>query len=264
MLTSYDGIEEEIEDEEVEEEEEEAIVSSMIRVRNRYDNKTFLSTELSRLVRIKRTQVEMIMDRGYNIDDDSQYLTIDNSQFYEKFKDFNAKELFSSISKIYDNKICVFYPIPTNKQLSANDITAVFQMIEKQSPIRHFIVISETQPSPELKKQIINIESKNLFPNLAIAIRIEIFKYTELIFNVTKHFLASKQRILSDEEKEEVSTQVNINDLPQSLETDMHVRYLGGRRGQLIEVKRRDINPYSDSIIDKSLIYRLIVPDNQY
>lgn len=232
------------------------------KLNKKIDEKAFFQTQVTKLLRIKRTQIEMIQDRGYDIGLDKEYLTMTYIQFYDKFKDFSIYELFSSLSKIYYNErqtISVFYSIPTNKHLSAADIMPIFESIEKTSNMKKFIVISENSPSPELKKQIANLESKNLYGSLDNSIRIQIFMYNELILNPTKHFLVPKHRIMSEDEVKELLKYVRIEDLARLSDTDIQVRYLGAERLSILEILREDLNPYSDNIIHKSLFYRVVV-----
>lgn len=233
------------------------------KLNKKIDEKTFFQTQVTKLLRIKKTQIEMIRDRGYDIGLDKEYLDMSYTQFYDKFKDFSIQELFSSLSKIYYNEqgqtTSVFYSIPTNKHLSATDIMPIFESIEKNSNMRKFIVVSENSPSPELKKQIANLESKNLYGSLSNSIRIQIFMYNELIFNPTKHFLVPKHRIMSEDEAKELLKYVRIEDLARLSDMDIQVRYLGAERLSILEILREDLNPYSDNIIHKSLFYRVVV-----
>lgn len=220
------------------------------------DNESFYSTELTKLLRVKLTQVEMIEDRGYNIEDDTEFKTLDYQGFYKKFKENNIFQIFSSLSKIYNGEIFVFYPIPTNKQLSANDIDIVFKMIAEKNSIRKYIVIAENNPSSELKKQINNIEARRLFKD---GIRIQIFNYNELLWNPSKHFLVPKHIVLTDEEKDDLMKIIDINNLPLILTSDRQSKYIGAEDRQVIKIIRKNINPYSDNIIDTSIGYRLVV-----
>lgn len=231
-----------------------------------FNNETFFKTEVTRLARIKKTQVEMIIDRGYEPDTDIEYLTISYAQFYDRFKDFSIQELFATLSKIYQNKngdkLVVFYAIPSGKHLNSVDLASVFEMIERNNSLRKYIVISLSNMSPELKKQVNSVENKNLYVTVMNSIRIQIFLYSEMIFNPSRHFLVPIHRLITDEEKNELLTKyIKVEDLPKILETDIQVRYLGGEISQIIEVTRVDLNPYSDNIIDISIVYRIITTE---
>lgn len=229
---------------------------------DRYGDKQLAETEANRILRVKKTQVEMIMDRGYDVGDDIQYLNMSVSEFYDKFKDFSNRELFTSLSKVYDNKVVVFYPIPTNKQLSASDLITILDMIEtKKSTLKRYIIISENNASSDLRKQIANIESRNMYGMIANSIRIEVFIYDSLSFNPSRHVLVPKHVILSDEEKEILLKQIRVEDLPIIDEGEVMCRYLGAERDQIIKIYRTDIDPYSDNIIGNSVEYRIVKPD---
>jgi DNA-directed RNA polymerase I, II, and III subunit RPABC1 len=227
---------------------------------------SFNGLEITRLVRVKKTQIEMLEDRGYLIPEDQlQFKNITYEEFDNRFKNENIEKLFTNIlsgeyvHSIDGSKLYVFYPVPTPKQLSSSNIQSVLNLLTTRSDLRKIIIITIKKPSSELKKQIGNIESKRLHANVKNSIRIQVFLQNELIYNPSKHFLVPKHIILNEEEVNELTKRVNLQNLPLILSNDQQIKYLGGETGQVVKVIRRDINPYSDNIIGVSIVYRLVI-----
>lgn len=260
-----DQEEEGIEDEEQQEEEAEVQRENISRPKKRKEF-ALNGLEITRLLRVKKTQIEMLEDRGYIIPENQlQFKTITFEEFNTRFKNENIENLFVNIlsgeyiHSIDRSKLYVFYPIPTPKQLSSSNIQSVLNLITTRNDIRRIIIITIRKPSSELKKQIGNIESKRLHANVKNSIRIQIFLQNELIYNPSKHFLVPKHIILDEEEVNNLSKMINLHNLPLILSSDTQIKYLGGETGQVVKVIRRDINPYSDNIIGISIVYRLVV-----
>lgn len=263
----FEETESETDDQEEEEQEEEAEAQreSISRPKKRKQF-TLNGLEITRLLRVKKTQIEMLEDRGYIIPENQlQFKIITFEEFNTRFKNENIENLFVNIlsgeyiHSIDRSKLYVYYPIPTPKQLSSSNIQSVLNLITTRNDIRRIIIITIRKPSSELKKQIGNIESKRLHANVKNSIRIQIFLQNELIYNPSKHFLVPKHIILDEEEVNNLSKMINLHNLPLILSSDTQIKYLGGETGQVVKVIRRDINPYSDNIIGISIVYRLVV-----
>ncbi|EQB60334.1 dna-directed rna polymerase 2 [Vairimorpha apis BRL 01] len=70
--------------------------------------------------------------------------------------------------------------------------------------------------------------------------KIEIFKDEELMFNITKHELVPKHRIISEDEKQQlfVKLKISAEQMPKILKRDPVCRYLGAESGDVVEILR--------------------------
>jgi len=225
-----------------------------------YDSRNkYFNTEASKLFKVKKTQVEMLKDRDYDINDEEWILKSNVDEFYKVYGVLQDNERYAKLSKIYTNgrgnRIFVFYPVlTTNKYLASTDITPV---LSSSKEIRNIIIISELNYSAELNKQIIQLQSKNLFGKIENILNIQHFLYDELLFKVTDHTLVSKHVILSQEDAEkDVLEYVTFDKLPQISINDVICKYLGAEIGQIIEITVKSNNPFSDGIIDDYIYYR--------
>ncbi|KAL0397625.1 UNVERIFIED_CONTAM: DNA-directed RNA polymerase V subunitC [Sesamum calycinum] len=68
-------------------------------------------------------------------------------------------------------------------------------------------------------------------------VKVETFPITGLLFNITKHFLATKHEILTPEDKETLLKKHSIEDkqLPRMLENDAIAKYYGLEKGQVVK-----------------------------
>ena len=69
---------------------------------------------------------------------------------------------------------------------------------------------------------------------------IQIFSLDNLLFNITKHTLVPKMRIVSPQEKNEVLDRFSANpaQMPQILKSDPQAKFLGVRKGDMCEIIR--------------------------
>ena len=69
---------------------------------------------------------------------------------------------------------------------------------------------------------------------------IQIFSLDNLLFNITKHQLVPKMRVISPEEKNEVLDRYSATpgQMPQILKSDPQAKFLGVRKGDMCEIIR--------------------------
>lgn len=167
--------------------------------------------KLRRLFRVKKTECEMLAQRGYRLDmvdmmrSDRSFVKINLSglqdpslqlstllQFRDQQGIFRSRQEFSSIyyhSQDPRIKILVLYlGNEPGKQVAAKDFEIVMEFIQAQAQvadednrIRRFILITETGLNPE---------KSNFVANRTPGYKIEVFLDVELAFNKTKHALA--------------------------------------------------------------------------
>ncbi|KAK6140550.1 hypothetical protein DH2020_025709 [Rehmannia glutinosa] len=80
-------------------------------------------------------------------------------------------------------------------------------------------------------------------------------KITELLINITKHFLAPRHEILSPEEKDKLLNKHSVEgkQLPKMLENDAIARYYGLEKGHVVKVT------YSGGVTGTIVTYRCVV-----
>lgn len=84
-------------------------------------------------------------------------------------------------------------------------------------------------------------------------IRVEIFKQTELYFNITKHELVPKHTLLTPDEKNTLVKTLRIipTQLPHIKRTDAMAKYMGLAKGDVVKIDRKS------EISERSIYYRI-------
>jgi len=184
--------------------------------------------EKKNLFKIRKTVLEMLEDRKYNIPK-SEYIDFDefcikyNSKNIDIFIDSGSEEL---------GKIYVYFH-NENKSLSKvelkNKINKLIEQYEDEK-LKIIILLKEKGIGSILKEV-----NKNEYKN------IEIFLNKNMIFNITHHQLVPKHILLNDEEinvlLEKYST--TSNKLPKLLRSDPIAKYYGMKPNQVCKIIRK-------------------------
>jgi len=193
--------------------------------------------------RMNKTILQMMRDRGYEVDQKALEATI------EQFR-ANCGSSFSptSLTKVYRNKngdriLVCFDPID---RVDTKTLAMLTQKMHDTNVTHMVLVARPGILTPIAARAIEKIKSSGLV--------IDYFDYDEVIINVTEHELVPKHEILSDEEKGQVLQQYNVNDtqLPRIPRADPVCRYFGASPGQLIRITR------DSQTAGKYVTYRLV------
>ncbi|GMK54457.1 hypothetical protein CspeluHIS016_0110430 [Cutaneotrichosporon spelunceum] len=187
--------------------------------------------ELARLWRVSKTVHEMIRDRGYEVAD------YEINTPFEDFKDlysggggvdrgrmnFHADHSEDRANRIYVH----FCP---EKNVSKAAMKTFITSLDATGAKRGIIVWSEKM-SPAAKKTLLEMQSEY---------HLEDFAESDLLVNITKHFLVPKHTIMTGEEKAALIKRYRLKDtqLPRIMVSDPVARYYGMRRGQVMRIER--------------------------
>lgn len=163
---------------------------------------------------VKTTIKEMLADRGYG---DIDSLTVPG---------------VLSVNIIEDPKVGV------------NHMKDIRTAMESDN-IRHTIIVYN-QSITSFAKQYIDEMVRD-------GIRVELFKQTELYFNITKHELVPKHTLLTVDEKDALVKKLRITptQLPHIKHTDAMAKYMGLTKGDVVKIDRKS------EISERSIYYRI-------
>lgn len=167
---------------------------------------------------VKTTIKEMLTDRGYDetiIDDDC--ITVPG---------------ILSVNIIAEPKVGVNH---------MKDIRAVMD----SKNVRHTIIVYNQSITSFAKQYIDEMIRED--------IRVEIFKQSELYFNITKHELVPKHTLLTEDEKNALVKTLRITpiQLPHIRRTDAMAKYMGLTKGDVVRIDRKS------EISERSIYYRI-------
>ena len=175
-------------------------------------------TALREILKVKRTQLEMMRDRGYDISKEERVLDEDfNLADFIKFYDLNIIEehnYSNLLSEIYTNKnnpqmnyAVVYSIIKTKSLLPVTEVEYFSKQLNEHNCFGGMIISTNMASSSANGKLAILITKK----------KIQHYIVNELVYNPTKHFLVPKHHVLTHEEKQNLlknNNNMNISQLP--------------------------------------------------
>lgn len=183
----------------------------------------------------------MLLDRGYATS--QQILTFEDfSQKYSSVQNNSTILNFvASKQECGEGKTLGVY-FSNDEKLSKVNLEKIIQDYISQG-VNSIVLITTAKLNPSCKALV-----------KASKLQVEHFLIEELQFNVTKHVLVPRHRILSPQECEELLSKLKTDrgKLPAILTTDVVCRYIGGRVGDIIEIDRKSLTS------GQSLYYRAV------
>jgi DNA-directed RNA polymerase I, II, and III subunit RPABC1 len=228
---------------------------------------------------IKKTLLEMIRDRGYDISQENDILYMDDDGFikyynslldkynYEspdkqKISNLESFLLFSSNTYYSVNKTDLkilkigFLELKVNKaKISSEQISDLISKLtiepknHKKEYCDELILIINDEIVPAAKKQLDDLTSVNT----------SIFFDKELFYNPTNHIDCPQFFLLTDTEKSDLirNLRCKLSDFLIIKHSDPVIKYYGWKRGQIVKIIRDD--EFYNVISPISINYRVII-----
>ncbi|CAM6124354.1 unnamed protein product [Calypogeia fissa] len=199
-----------------------------------------------RLYLIRRTVLQMLRDRGYQVGD--MEIAMSREDFRQKFgSNIKRTELETVRPKIANptDQIFVFFPEEVKVGVS---VIKRYAEIMKEHKVKLAILVLQ---------QKLTLYGRQSISEMSGKYRIEVFQETELLVNIKDSVLVPEHHILTDDEKKTIMASFNASSaqMPRLLEDDPVARYFGLKKGQMVKIVRRGQNA-ADS---DSVSYRLLV-----
>lgn len=117
---------------------------------------------------------------------------------------------------------------------------------QESGPVRRAILVVEDKLTSKARTAIAEIQSKW---------KIEHFKLSELLVDITEHVLVPKHQVLSEEDKQALLDRYKLQEhqLPRIQLTDPVARFYGMSRGQVVKIVR------ASETAGRYVTYRLVV-----
>lgn len=225
----------------------------------------FSPDDIYKLFIVKRTQVEMLADRGFIIPDDEFEMFKEHpnalqptddllGQFVLRYtpegaKRFSREELTHTYADENDSLVHVYFAPPTAKDKQGVGIVNAFIDAATELGAEFGIIITNEGFTPDARKALDAITQPI----------IQVFFDYQLYTNPTTHVLAPHHTRLSDDERRNILTKYKLQPrqiLVISID-DPIVRYYGWNIGDMIRVDR--VNLATNKTMAKtSLAYRMV------
>ncbi|PIA48189.1 hypothetical protein AQUCO_01400634v1 [Aquilegia coerulea] len=186
------------------------------------------SQESHRYYLARRTTLEMLRDRGYDVSASVNEIGLSLQGFRSVFgQQPNLEQLRITVPLLSDptKKIMVYFC--GNGKVNKPAVTRILQQITNSADLHRLILIVENQITHVAKQHL-----------KLCRVKVEDFQITDLLVNMTKHVLMPKHEILSSVEKDKLLKKYSVteNQIPRMLETDAIARYYGLEKGQVVKV----------------------------
>jgi DNA-directed RNA polymerase subunit H (RpoH/RPB5) len=206
--------------------------------------------------------LEMIKNRGFNIDD---YSSFTKDDIFNLYNQFNQKIAISNelgpldilVKKTneegQEEKLFVKYKLDDkfkkNKSLEQQIISIFDYPLTKNDCL---IIINYEAIEFKPTKKESNVERFNDFMYTNYGYFIQLYGIKNLLFNISKHFSVPKHEYISNKEVQEILLKYNIkiNNFEEIRREDPQAKYIGLRPNQVCKITR----PSTSSIY--SIIYR--------
>lgn len=192
------------------------------------------TTILKEVFVVKRTQIEMMIDRGWNDVDDS-ILKMSYGDFYKKYSERNTKEFLQEMSSTHTQEgrrkmyISYLIPLADKNSVSKDQIKELLEYIIDKN-IYHIMLITQAKISANASSSI----------NKIIDRKFERFLFDDLKINITKHVLVPKHTLATKEEEEEyVRYFGDKNKMKRILTIDAIQKYYDFPVGSIVKIERK-------------------------
>ncbi|KAL0425696.1 UNVERIFIED_CONTAM: DNA-directed RNA polymerase V subunitC [Sesamum radiatum] len=186
------------------------------------------SVESRRYYLARRTLMEMLRDRGYVVANMEVELRRSLADFREVFGDKPEAERLRIIAcRASDPSRKILAIFCETFEIRKRNIVGILSQIVNKETLDRVILILQSK---------MNVHAQKVLDEYPV--KVETFPITGLLFNITKHFLATKHEILTPEDKETLLKKHSIEDkqLPRMLENDAIAKYYGLEKGQVVKV----------------------------
>ncbi|KAK2652155.1 hypothetical protein Ddye_012011 [Dipteronia dyeriana] len=200
------------------------------------------SKESHRYYLARTTVLEMLRDRGYDVPVSEINLSLNDFRaIYGQEPDVDRLRISVSHKYQPSKRMLVVFAGPV--MVKVNVIRGIATQIANKDTLTGLIIILQSHITNQALKAV------DLFK-----FKVEMFQITDLLVNITKHVLKPNHQVLSNEEKQQLLKEYNIEEkqLPGMLKTDAIARYYGLEKGQVVKVT------YSGEITKSHVTYRCV------
>ena len=197
----------------------------------------------------KITQVEMLHDRHYIIDNKESWMLSVNDQ-YNRLSDkdiakrMKKLQLNKTYTKINDTDTTLYVHYCIEDKL----ITSVRTFIASMEVNTDGILICASENVNDLKKK----KYSDLLNDLILK-NVQIFSYDDLSFNITKHVYSPKYELI--DKSLIIPSMANAKQLPVMFKSDAAVRYYGFPAGSVIKITEE---LFIDTLVDYHITYCIV------
>ncbi|XP_010533050.1 PREDICTED: DNA-directed RNA polymerase subunit 5-like protein 1 isoform X1 [Tarenaya hassleriana] len=160
-----------------------------------------MDEEITRLFRVRRTVLEMLRDRSYNVQESD--LNLKRDEFIQKFGNpVNKEALFIETNKGPNpaDKMYVFFPV--GPKVGVPVVRDVANKMKADNVLRGIVVVPAAMSAP----------ARAAISQINKILNIEVFEEAELVNNITEHKLINEYYVLDDKAKKELLAKYRVQE----------------------------------------------------
>ncbi|XP_037407014.1 DNA-directed RNA polymerases II and IV subunit 5A-like isoform X2 [Triticum dicoccoides] len=165
---------------------------------------------VGRLVRIRRTVMHMLRDRGYLVVEHE--LSMTRRDFQRKYgESFHREDMLINKCKKNDPNDQIYVFFPNDEKVGMKHIKKYVEMMNAEKVSRAILVVQQNL-TPFAKSFLQELEPK---------IHLEVFQDAEMLINIKEHVLVPEHQVLANEEKKTLLARYTLKET-QYFATNMH------------------------------------------
>ena len=189
-----------------------------------------LTTEASKMYRVRKTCFKMLHSRGYIVPETEMNMT--TQDFRSRFGDVPSREALTIlVEKTDDSAEQLFVFFPEDEKVGVKPIKTYCERM-KGEPVLRAIIVVKINLTPFAKQAIREMTQRGY--------KVEYFRDAELLVDITEHKLVPEHSLLSSQQKQELLSRYRLKDtqLPKIQVQDPVARYFGLKIGDVVKIVR--------------------------
>jgi len=187
----------------------------------------------SKAFRVRKTCNKMLLKRGFNIDEEDIDMTTE--AFISRFGEKPSRETLTILAENKEDvsdRIFVFFP--EEDKVGVKTIK-MFTSRMQQENVKKAILVVKINLTPAMKSVIREMSTSD-----GNSFRLEYFKDSELLVDITEHTLVPEHIVLTPQEKKTLLGRYRLkqNQLPKIQLSDPVARYFGLIQKQVVKIIR--------------------------
>lgn len=185
--------------------------------------------EATKLWRVRRTVLQMLLDRGYIVP--RSEIDVNLQTFKSRFGDPPRRDsLVMPFPRVADPTDMIIVFFADDPKVGVKTLKAYFDQMESEK-IKRGILVVQAKLTPF---------AKQLLHDMSASYVLEEFQENELLVNITEHVLVPQHVVLSADEKSQLLKRYKLKEtqLPRILISDPIARYYGLGKGQVVKIIR--------------------------
>lgn len=181
------------------------------------------------MYRVRKTCLRMLNTRGYIVDEDA--LNMNTEDFTHKFTENPSRDSLTILVEKTDNSDQLFVFFPEDDKVGVKPIKTYCKRMKDEN-VKNAIIVVKVNLTPFARAAVKEMSIRGY--------RVEYFRDSELLVDITQHKLVPEHIVLSNQQKTELLERYKLksSQLPRIQISDPIARYFGLKQHQVVKIIR--------------------------